>query len=127
MTTRIETWTNRYRLREPAAQIRLDALALGPALTALDAALASEFGDDPTVYLVRHVACRWFVNGSTLDGDHDLAKRWGESLAASVVRTIRDDSGSGNVVCYPDRAAHVAAFVEEILAGRPGDGWTFAA
>src|SRR5262249_24399525 len=91
------------------------------------AALDRVFGDDPTDYLVRRVELHWAANLATFPAGADLARRWGERLAAAVVRAIARDSGDGNVISFPSSTAHVAAFVEELLAGRPADDWTFAA
>ncbi|MGF1580038.1 MAG: hypothetical protein ACFCD0_11815 [Gemmataceae bacterium] len=127
MDTIIDSWNTRYRLQDRRAKDGLDDLARGSVLAAMGAALHREFGEEPTVYLVREVNCQCVVHRrDPSKANDDLAKQWGEYLAAALILTIRQDVGNGNVVCYPDLATHVVAFVEEILAGRPGEEWTFA-
>jgi hypothetical protein len=102
---------------------RADALAAGPVLDAYEAALRQAFGDDPTVILVRRVEAELAVNLAA--PGRPPAETWGRAMAAAVLRTIALDAGSGNVVRFPDEAAHLAAFVAEAADGRPADDWVF--
>jgi hypothetical protein len=121
MTGRIEHWRRAYRVRgTPAVADRLDRLA-GPVLAAYEAALDRAHGDPAEVILVRAVAARVVV---TAADEAELARRWGEGMAAAVLRAVA--AGSDAVVRFPDRAAHAAAFVAAVAAGRPADDWFFA-
>ena len=125
MNSRIEHWQRTYRVRAPAAQRRLDALAAGAVLEAYHAGLHRAFGDAPGVVLVRRVGLRFAAN-LTGAAEGEFARRWGEAMAVAVARTVADDPGNGNVVRYSDEAAHLAAFLAEVAAGRAADEWFFA-
>ena len=124
MTGRIGTWHRRYRVCGTADYRRADALADGTVLAVYEDCLKQAFGDGPEVVLVRDVEAEFAINLAAGDGALP-ARAWGRAMAAAVVRTVAADSGMGNVIRYPDEASHLAAFIAEIAAGRPGDGWMF--
>lgn len=125
MTGRIGHWRRLYRVRgTPAGAARLDRLAAGPVLDAYAAALDRVQGDGDEVVLVRQVLARIVAPAGD---DADLARRWGEGMAAAVLRAVTTRAGDDDaVVRFPDRAAHRAAFAAAVAAGRPADDWYYA-
>ena len=123
MTGRIEHWERKYRVRHAAAVGRLDALT-GPVLAAYEDAVRGALADPDEVVLVRDLHVR-LVLTSTGDADAERARAWGRAMATAVLRALaRPDAGG--VARFPDRAAHLAAFLAAAAHGRATDDWTFA-
>src|SRR5262245_52289000 len=122
MASRIEHWERKYRVSAPTAASRLDAIAV-PVLAAYENQIQSALGDSDEVILVRaaHVCLTLLPDAHT---QAELARLWGQSMAAAVLRAVAD-ADADNVARFPDRAAHLAAFVTAAASGS-ADDWKFA-
>jgi hypothetical protein len=123
----------RYRLvgnRPPVAATtrRLDTLVREEVAPALVAALERELGDDPAVYVLRHVTTTtttWHQAQTGSDGT--LGRGLGERLAGSVLRAITDPGDPANLVRFDDQAGYVAHFLTDLLHGVAWDRWYYGA
>jgi hypothetical protein len=105
---------------------RLDHLARTRVPEALADALNATLGDDPAVYIVRHVTSRVVVNGNEATQDAHLARTWGTRLAHDVLKVLaRDPNDGADVVRFEDNAEYVGSFLVDVLAGRAWDKWFY--
>ena len=123
MTGRIEHWERKYRVRHAAVVGRLDALT-GPVLAAYEEAVRAALPDPDEVVLVRDLHVRLVLTSSN-DAEAELARAWGRAMATAVLRALAEPDSHG-IARFPDRAAHLAAFVAAAAHGQPTDHWTFA-
>jgi hypothetical protein len=95
-------------------------------------ALDQALGDDPTVYVLRHVESQAklqvVLQGDDEPTDAHLAQRWGEFLANAILRSIATDpNDSNNLVRFSSQAEYVAHFVADLLQGRAWNRWFYGA
>jgi hypothetical protein len=132
VTGRIGELRCRYRLvgdRQPAAATtrRLDTLVREEVAPALAAALELELGDDPAVYVLRHVTTPAVWHQAQIGSDVALARGLGERLAGSVLQAIADPGDAANLVRFDDQAGYVAHFLADLLDGVAWDRWYYGA
>jgi len=104
---------------------RLDRVAEGrlPELCARLLAAACDGGDD-SVWLVRRLEVDLTADLGAVD-DETLARAWSGRLARALARTLARGADAGNVVRFADRGEYLAAFVENLAAGRAGELWIY--
>jgi hypothetical protein len=122
----------RYRLvgdRPPVAATtrRLDTLVREEVAPALAAALERELGDDPAVYVLRHVTTTAAWHQAQTGSDGALGRGLGERLAGSVLRALANPGDPGNLVRFDDQADYVAYFLGDLLDGVAWDRWYYGA
>lgn len=103
MTGRVGELRCRYRLvgdRQPAAATtrRLDTLVREEVAPALAAALERELGDDPAVYVLRHVITAAAWHQAQIRSLAELGRHLGERLAGSVLHAIADPDDAANLI-----------------------------
>ena len=107
---------------------RLEQLASTHVLEAYSQALDQVFGDDPTVYILRHARFSFALLMGGTPADFRLGQVWGEKMAGAVVRAIAGDHESGqNLIRFTNQADYVAHFVIDLLAGRAWEHWFYGA
>jgi hypothetical protein len=116
--------------RESAAAeaTRLEFAARQHLAEAFESALEQAFGDDPAVYVLRHVDCRLNLVCSSEVSEAEITRRWGEGLAGAVVRRLAaepDEDEDSAWVRFDDQADYVAHFVADLLAGRAWERWFY--
>src|SRR5712691_5498965 len=105
---------------------RLHRLAQTQVAEILAEALDQAFGDDPTVYVLRRVKAHVVLQAEGTLPDAHLARRWGEHLAGTIVRSIANDlADSSNLIRFADQADYVAHFVADLLQGRAWQCWFY--
>ncbi len=136
MDSRIGHLHCRYRLfgdrnQAGAASARLERVARDTRDGLLESyaqAIEQVLGDDPTIYVIRHIRHGTAVPLARIDDDRALTRRWADSLAGAVVRTIAGGEHSGNnLIKFRDQAAYVAQFIRDLLADQAWDRWFYGA
>jgi hypothetical protein len=102
---------------------RLDRIAEERLPDALADALDRALGDDAAVYALRSARCELFLSADAIADDTELARAWGERIAAAVVRAIHGASSGSNVVRFADRADQIASFIADLLRGEAWTTW----
>jgi len=113
------------RVAARAAASRLDLLARSRLPEVWDEALTRTFGDDPAVYVIRRLVARAHLTVGPGATDLGLARDWGRSLAAAVVRVVAKEPDAENLVRFSGQAEFVACFVIELFRGQAWDRWYF--
>lgn len=103
---------------------RLDRVARERLPACLAAALGRALGDDPTVYVLRHVEDRLVLRLAPTTSDDQLAQQWAGHLAGAVLRRIVHDPAE-QCVRFDDQADYVAAFAADLLQGRAWERWFY--
>jgi hypothetical protein len=105
-----------------AVQRRLDRVARDRLASYLERRFAALAAHDGAYYFIKRmdVACALDVGAD----DETLAAGWATALHESVLRTI--GRGGSAVKVFADRAAYLAAFLEELLRGHAWQQWYFA-
>ena len=132
MNGRVGELRCRYRLvgdRQPAAATtrRLDTLVRDEVAPALAAALERELGDDPAVYVLRHVTTAAAWHQAQIRSPAELGRHLGERLAGSVLHAIADPDDAANLIRFDDQAGYVAHFLADLLDGVAWDRWYYGA
>jgi hypothetical protein len=111
-----------------ASPATLDHLARERVIESYAEALSSVLGDTAAVYVVRRVEVpRWFAAKADLSNPR-LARRWGERMAAAVLRHIAGkERESDNIVSFTDQADYVAHFIADLMEGVAWDRWFYGA
>lgn len=92
---------------------------------ALGRAVEGAFDEhDETVWLVRRLHCSVLTNASA--PADVLADACAASLRRSLARALAGDDESVEVRRFASRAAHLAAFVLDVVRGRAADRWYYA-
>ncbi|MAU12338.1 MAG: hypothetical protein CL607_21120 [Anaerolineaceae bacterium] len=85
-------------------------------------------GDDPTVYVLRHVDARLLLNTAATPDETQMVQEWGGKLAEAVMRTIaRDADNKQTLVRFDNQAHFVAHFLVDLIAGQAWTQWFYGA
>ena len=123
----------RYRILGDRGSIgsvtrRLERIARAELAQAYEAALQRRLGADSAVVVLRNVRSRVFLPLAETPSDAQLARRWGERLAANVVRRIADAGpGDHDVIRFEDQTDYVAHFLADLLDGQAWTRWYYGA
>jgi hypothetical protein len=97
-------------------------------MEAYEHALEQRLGSDATVVVLRSVHSRQLLPLSQTTTDQQLARRWGERMAASVLCRISDAGpGDRDVVKFANQADYLACFVSDLMQGQAWDRWYYGA
>ena len=92
--------------------------------TALERSLAGWFSKEGDgLWFIQKLECE-----ADLDADHDpeiLARRWSTQIARSLARTIEQGSSSHGVLFFPNPAAFLAQFLEDLVKGQAWNLWYY--
>ena len=133
MEGRIAHLRSHYRLvgtqvAAPAVVSRLDRVLREDVMRNYGEALASALAGDDSVYVLRRVKARANILLDAETTDARLAKKWGQHLAATVMRAIaRGEDEGGNLVRFENQADYVASFLVALLKGEEQRHWFYSA
>lgn len=95
-------------------------------MQAYEEALERRLGSDPGVVVLRNVKSRLFLPLDETPTDSQLARRWGERIAASVYRRIAETGpGDADLVRFEDQADYVAQFLADLVEGNASGRWYY--
>jgi hypothetical protein len=126
----IRKWHTRYRIAggSGAAVARLDHDVRARVSEAYAEALEQAFGNDPAVYVLRHVHAELTVVNPSLAGETAIARRWAGRTCAAVVRTVmRDGEDASKVMRFDDTPQFVGQFLADLIDGVAWDRWYYGA
>jgi hypothetical protein len=103
--------------------VRLNRVAKERLPEALADALDRALGEDTGVYVLRSIKCDLFFNADANADEAQLARAWGERIAATLVRTIHLAGSGSRVVRFADRADQIASFIIDLLRGQAWTSW----
>ena len=133
MDSHIRHFHCRYRIlgdRGTAGSVtrRLERVARAELTHAYEEALQRRLGADSAVVVLRNVRSRVFLPLDETPSDAQLARRWGERLAANVVRRIAEaGAGDHDVIRFGNQAEYVAHFLADLLDGQAWTRWYYGA
>ncbi len=110
-----------------ALQARLERVIRDRLAGDYDAALQEALGDDPAVYVLRHVRARLTLVLAPETTDKYVAQRSSARMAGATVGCIAREVEGHNLVRFADQAEYVARFVMDLLAGRAWNRWFYGA
>jgi hypothetical protein len=130
MDGRIGRLHNCYRVTgsvEAAAQVtaRLDRLARERLPEQLAEALDLALGDDPAVYVVRHLDIHLALRLDEDVSDGRLAADWARGLAIAIVRAIARRPALVEIIRFDDPADYIARFVTDLAGGAAWERWYY--
>ncbi|MEW5868195.1 MAG: hypothetical protein AB1894_02895 [Chloroflexota bacterium] len=106
---------------------RLDALAQKNLAAACAQSLEPNLDPhDPSVWLIRRLDVHLVPELNRMP-EVAFARAWGERLAGQIVGAIRRGPDGVNVLRFPDRAAYLAFFIGDLVAGLAWNRWYFSA
>ena len=107
---------------------RLERVARQELRQAYEEALERRLGSDPAVVVLRDVSSRLFLPLDETPTDIQLARRWGERLAVSVLRRISEAGpGDAELIRFENQADYVSRFLADLLEGQAWGRWYYAA
>src|SRR5687768_10235798 len=117
-----------YRLSGPPSQRaslarRLDRLATGELREALEEVAQDFAREDGPLWVVRRLDLALWLDPSGLPGPA-IARLWAEALGRALFRRIAE-GGTEVAILYPDRAAYLAAWASDLVAGRAEGAWQY--
>ncbi len=133
MEGRIRHLHCQYRIRGDRGSMgtltrRLERVARQELMQAYEQALEKHIGDDPAVVVLRRVRTSQPLRLGQAASDRQLADRWGERLAASVVCRISEaGAGDGDLVRFANQADYQACFLSDLMQGQAWDRWYYGA
>ena len=107
------------------AHARLDRIMRTTLAPACARRLAPLLVNDGAVWFIRRLDVDATVDLSLPD-EEAIVELWAERIAGRIGRLLGEGIGGDDVVRFADRAAYVARFFEDIVAGRAWDQWYFA-
>ena len=114
------------RVAAPAVVSRLDRVLREEVMRSYGEALESALAGDDSVYVLRRVKVRANIVLDADTTDEQLAKKWGQHLAATVMRAIaRGEDDAGNLVRFENQADYVASFLVALLKREEQRHWFY--
>lgn len=131
MRPHIRRWHTRYRIAGDGAGGGMARVENGARLRmseAYEAAIECAFGDDPAVYVLRHVHTELTVANPTVADETAIAQRWAQQTCAAVITTVtRHGDDTSAVMRFEDTPDFVAHFLADLIDGSAWDRWYYGA
>lgn len=123
----------RYRILGDRGSIgnvtrRLERVAKQELMQAYEAAMELHFGNDPGVVVLHSVHSRHLLPLDQMPSNVQLARKWGERLAATVVHRVSEAGPDDvDIVRFANQADYTARFLADLLQGQAWGRWYYGA